>query len=450
MAGDYAEIPDECPATTTCPVVCVADLSECPTACEDGLTLCLTGNCLLDCTEHNAHIEAEKYNNPCKCESLSVACPKVVDLYDNCFVRFESYYNGSSACVEAQEESEPKLSFFCPYFLAFYIELVSVTVMVVLWCLFNQKLAPVTASTRPMQAANNITKGDWTQTGYRTNFVGTVIYLLVNFTFWLFQFLLLITTLFYYMQQEAITRWAPVFENEIQVLMAFEIVWMVGFAWCLSFRYPSTGIRALFLRRCVLARATHVAVVAPIKSIEVKVPSRVERASSAMWYPIDCIFRSIFSHPYDRPGLETSFCPVEIDGVTGTRSMLHRMRRYVYDDETDGFIPGVFSVGTTIGDLIDQKDGLPLDIALERRGLAGPNVIPLERPTILGSIYKEFCKTFYIYQSYMVWTWFNFFYYDMALVNTGVRLTGGLVVACFQYVSDSILHQLSHVDGDVE
>jgi hypothetical protein len=141
---------------------------------------------------------------------------------------------------------------------------------------------------------------------------------------------------------------------------------------------------------------------------------------------------------------------VEIDGVTGTRSILHRMRRYVYDDETEGFVPGVFSVGTTIGDLIDQKGGLSLDIALERRGLAGPNVIPLERPTILGSIYKEFCKTFYIYQSYMVWTWFNFFYYDMALVNTGVRLTGGLVVAYFQYVSDSVLHQLSYVHGDVE
>jgi hypothetical protein len=35
------------------------------------------------------------------------------------------------------------------------------------------------------------------------------------------------TALFYYMQQGQITRWSPVFENEIQVLMVFAIVWIV-------------------------------------------------------------------------------------------------------------------------------------------------------------------------------------------------------------------------------
>jgi hypothetical protein len=97
-----------------------------------------------------------------------------------------------------------------------------------------------------MNAANKATAGEWTQTGYRATLVGTAIYILVTFTLWLFQFLLFITTLFYYMQQGQINRWSPVFENEIQVLMVFAIVWMVGVVWSLAFRYPSTGIRALF------------------------------------------------------------------------------------------------------------------------------------------------------------------------------------------------------------
>lgn len=35
----------------------------------------------------------------------------------------------------------------------------------------------------------------------------------------------------------------------------------------------------------------------------------------------------------------------------------------------------------------------------------------------------------------------------MAIVNSVVRVTGGIVVGIFQYMSDSVLYQLSHVDG---
>jgi Cation transporter/ATPase, N-terminus len=448
--GDFAEVPDECPATTTCQVACVADRSECPTVCEAGLTLCLTGNCLPDCTVHDANIEAERWETPCGCDTLPVACPKVIDLLDNCATRFGNYYDVSAACIEAQEEAEAKLSYTGPWFIFVYVDFIVTTVLAIAWCFCNQKLAPVPASTMPMQAANHVTTGEWTQTGYRTTLLGTAIYLLVTFTLWLFQFLLFVTTLFYYMQQEQITRWPKVFENEVQVLFVFEMVWMVGIVWSLAFRYPSTGIRALFLRRCVLSSATHVAVVAPVKSIEVRrARTTVERTAEILWCPIDGIFRTIFSHPYDRPGLETVFCPVEKDVLTGTRSILHRMRRYVYNEETAAYVPGTMSVGTTLGDLLAQTEGLSQETVAERQGTAGPNVIPLQRPTILGSLHKEFSKTFYVYQSFMVWTWLNFQYYYMGIVNTIVRLGGGLVVAYFQHASDSLLYQLSDVEGEV-
>ena len=63
---------------------------------------------------------------------------------------------------------------------------------------------------------------EWTQTGYRKNWIGYIISLLVWTTLWGIQFLLLVTTLFYYMQQEAITRWKPVIEDEVQSLLAFQ------------------------------------------------------------------------------------------------------------------------------------------------------------------------------------------------------------------------------------
>jgi hypothetical protein len=51
-------------------------------------------------------------------------------------------------------------------------------------------------------------------------------------------------------QQEAIV-WSifgsQVFFDDVQVLMAFEIVWMVGFVWCFFLKFPGS-IYHLFLR----------------------------------------------------------------------------------------------------------------------------------------------------------------------------------------------------------
>jgi hypothetical protein len=83
LVGDYSEVPGECPARTTCPIVCVANASDCPTTCEEGLVLCASGNC-----EETCH---ESEQSPCACEAHPVTCPRVVDLYDACLERFRSY-----------------------------------------------------------------------------------------------------------------------------------------------------------------------------------------------------------------------------------------------------------------------------------------------------------------------------------------------------------------------
>ena len=262
------------------------------------------------------------------------------------------------------------------------------------------------------------------------------------------QFLLFLLTIFYYMQQEAITRWAPVFLDEVQVLMAFEIVWMVSFPWCFSFKYPAS-IESLFLRRCDLKNATHVAVVAPTKAVDVSlVPGAGEKLARLLWAPFDFALMFFFSYPYATSGSVTMFCEVEDDGLH--RSFYHRMKRYVYNAETDGYVPGTMNVGSTFADFLSQMNGLSSDEVAARCGLAGPNVIKIKEPTIRGSIIREFSKTFYLYQTFMVWTWAPYWYYYMAIVNTVVRIFSGIVVGVFQFKSDSVLHKLSLVEGDIE
>jgi hypothetical protein len=388
------------------------------------------------------------YGSPCECSTRRVACPKVVDSFETCQGRFQEYYDQHTACVENDIEAVPKVSFVGPWFLLCYFGYAGTLLLVMLWCFLNQKVFPVETSTKPLVTANMDTNETWTQTGYKSCLIGTAIYILVELSFVVIQFLLLITTLFYYMQQGGITRWKPVFEDEIQVLMVFQIVWMAGFVWCFSFRYPDIGVYPLFLRRCALSEATHVAVVAPIQSTAGnKVPTLARRILSVIWTPIDCVFRLIFSYPYGQTGTETEFCPIMTDSRTGTRSMLHRLRRYTFGENVGCFVPCVMSVGVTFDELLRQIDGLSQDEADGRRGIQGPNVIPLEKPTVIGSLRKEFGKAFYLYQNFSVWSFANFFYYFMAIVNTFVRVTGALIVTYHQYKSECLLYKLAHVEG---
>lgn len=440
LAGDYAEIPGECPAMTTCPLVCVANATECSTVCEEGLSLCNDGVCSESCDD--------EIETPCECDDLPVACAKVVDFFDVCFERFQEFYDNNTECLDAASDEIPLFSFTEPAFVFCYVWISAVTVLVYSWCLFNQKLFPVPSSTASLSPAAESSTGGWTQTGYKAHWFGRVVHALVNLTFVGIQFLLFLLTIFYYMQQEAITRWAPVFLDEVQVLMAFEIVWMVSFPWCFAFKFPAS-VRSLFLRRCNLEHATHVAVVAPTKAVDVMSDAGTgERIASLIWAPFDFALTFFFSYPHAIPGTVTSFCEVEDDGFN--RSFYHRMRRYVYNAEAVGFVPGIMNVGSTFGDFLSQMEGMSSDEAAVRGGLAGPNVIKIKKPTIHGSLLKEFSKTFYLYQSFMVWTWAPFWYYYMAIVNTVVRISSGIVVGVFQFMSDSVLHKLALVEGDVE
>ena len=379
----------------------MANITDCPTTCESGRELCETGLCLEDCDSETNAVE-----NPCGCETLPLACPKVVDTLEVCVERFDAFYTANNECLEAQEDALPLVDFTGPYFVACYSWLAIVTALTVLWCAFNTYV-PVEGARTEMTTSSGSPSQTWTLTGYEYHPVGVVMYTLVILTLLGFQFLLFVLTIFYYMQQEAITRWEPVFYDEVQVLMAFEIVWMVGIVWSFAFRYPSS-IRDLFLRQCALSSASFVAVLAPIKRVEAaqdEIPGFGERVMAAFYLPVDGFLRLVFSYPYNLPGYETVFCPVETDVVTGNRGFYFRMRRFVYSGDASAFQPGTVEVGKTLGDFLGQDQGLTTNEAKKRFGLTGPNIIPMKKPSVLGSIFREFAQPFYLYQNYMVWSW---------------------------------------------
>ena len=383
-------------------------------------------------------------------------CAKQVDLYPDCSTRFQVYYDSNDECLEAQEDSIPQVSFSGPYFIACYAIISGVTVLMLGWCAWNQRFAAVDFSTVPLEPlkistanadSSNSNEG-WTQTAYKRNIIGMSIYALVIVVAILIQWLLLSLTVEYCesiipfvldalcsvyisspthipvfsvsdVQQESITFslfGSQVFFDELQVLRAFEIVWMVGIVWCFFLKYPPS-VHSLFLRRCLHNEATFVAVSAPVISVDAN--------HSSVWikcmHSISACFHSVLSflysdtsqHPVEGSHHQVTFCPVRVDEKTGSRYFYFRMRRYIFDIEAGRFVLGCLDVTkeSTIGDWMNKDylcQGLSSDEAIKRYGFVGPNVLDLKKPTILGSIINEFTKPFYLYQNFMVWTWFPY------------------------------------------
>jgi hypothetical protein len=309
---------------TTCPLVCVATSRDCPTVCSDELTLCPTGSCEDNCGKYDM-----KTDNPCPCPDLPVACPVVVDYYDECLSTFMPFYDNNTACLDDHLDSTPLLSYTGPYFIVCYAWISIVTALVMGWCYYNEKLCPNQMSTSTsiapakMKPFRSNEKEVWGQTGYKRSLIGAAIYGLVHLTFAGIQFLLFLLTIFYYMQQGAITKWPTIFSDATQVLEVFILVWMIGFPWTMVFQLIPTGIESLFLRRCPLSVATHVAVVTPRKEVKRGAHgarySAIERASALLWRPMETFPRLVFSYPYNRPGEQVTFCPIQMGKKTSQR-----------------------------------------------------------------------------------------------------------------------------------
>lgn len=212
--------------------------------------------------------------------------------------------------------------------------------------------------------------------------------------------------------------------------------------------WPET-IASLFRRRCALNEATFVAVVAPVMRVESIAKRKgkfFDEIARFLWLPFKVALCFFFSCKETPPECELVYCQVDPTSF----SFIFRMGRYVYSESDGVYIPGVLDLGTTLGEYLDMRDGLTVDQARLHYQLVGPNILVLEKPVLWRCLYNEFSKTFYLYQTFMLWTWFNYWYYHMALIATVVRVIGGTVVGIFQYQSDCVMYKLTEIEGNAE
>jgi hypothetical protein len=459
--GDFWEVPESCPALTTCPTICAATLEDCPTTCQDSphwsnaTRLCATGTCENDCS-HYDHV----LDNPCTCSTLPIACPKVVDYYDQCLVAYKAFYDKTTECSVSESQSTPHVSLTGPYFLACYLWISAVTLSAVGWCYCNEKMFPrYDVTTMRMKGAKGKRKGSeskkeaWLQTGYKRNIFGTAIYVSVVVTMVGIQILLFVFTVDYYNTQESISTWPSIIPDTQQLLAVYVAVWMIGFPWTICFQFIPSGIETLFLRRCPIPCATHIVVCAPTKQVRrtnsgyIGFGSKIARY---IWSSMAAAEQILFSYPYSLSGDDATFCVVEVDPVSSRRFIVHRARRYVFDEKTGGYIPGYVRAGKRIGDFSDQVNGLTSQEAHLRREIVGPNKAIMIKKTFFSALLSEFSKPYYVYQNFILWPWFLFYIHWLGVMMTLVRFAGGVLSAYFLLLSESALYKLSQVNGEVK
>jgi Cation transporter/ATPase, N-terminus len=218
---------------------------------------------------------------------------------------------------------------------------------------------------------------------------------------------------------EKVSRRKVIIEDEEQLLKTFIVVWSMGFVWCFTLKWPHT-IQSLFLRRCLLYEATHVGIF--LKRTEKEAPAANKTPGGCFGVydflsllfarASECIqiFMSLLFSDSDcyhcQPNGTYQICPVQRE-ADYSRFLVLLFRRYNFDDESSMFVSGKYPVGETISDLQaagSSETGLAATDVEQRLRVVGPNSIEMPKPVVWNVILHEFCKPFYTYQLFMIFS----------------------------------------------
>lgn len=283
------------------------------------------------------------------------------------------------------------------------------------------------------------------QTGYSMDIAGRIIFGLLILVALMFQIGLIITTISYY-AHDTPGAWQPI-PNYTQGLIWFQILWHVSSLYMIALLYPR-HLSQLFYRRTPLKDAKFVEIwlrstqQTVLRDVGGVVVQKAYVAMEMFFKGFNYFMTTFVCHHEKRlPGIAV-YCPVQVNPVTGMKTLTFQLRQFVYDENQDAFVPAAVELPGSCQELFAMRGGLSLEEAEKRLNVVGPNVIAVPPPSVVREFVKEFTRGFYIYQTFMAWTWFNFSYYHMGFILTFVFVSGGLSIIWVNYNNACILATL--------
>ncbi|KAL0095736.1 hypothetical protein F4703DRAFT_1729042 [Phycomyces blakesleeanus] len=140
-------------------------------------------------------------------------------------------------------------------------------------------------------------------------------------------------------------------------------------------------------------------------------------------------------------------CPIHLTAQK-RRYFEYQCMRYVLNDKNK-FEPYAFSLGKTNNNIHKWSNGLDTVEAAQRHELLGPNIIPVNVPTIPLAIIQEFSSLLYLYQMMCMWVWYYFQYYPMGLVQTGIILLSAIIRVILRLRAENRIKEMAEDVTDV-
>ncbi|KAJ1927681.1 hypothetical protein IWQ60_002737, partial [Tieghemiomyces parasiticus] len=465
-----------------CPLVCVADLNDCPTAlrpdCPVGLQYCPDGACAAKCSK-----TAE---NPCLCgearypagnDPLPCLKPPIVDVpyyhpenktaqtQATCgealgiattkgFITYGERPTGPMWLDCPSNQHRRHFTFSEPIWLAIWAAITAEALLLGSWWLYkrlNERAGSQLIGVPPTRASQDSSgkkdpldsDASLTSTengapfqslaGYRSNWMGTLAAasLIVLSVAWLVA--LAIITADYYgdFQNKPFTLSHG---NSGLSAQLFIVVWYFMTAWFLGLNVVKGRLRNFFRLRVDPGISQYVQIEQEIEPLILlddssRVLQRIRHYENLMrrrlgWHV----------HITTSPVYQTDH---------GRMYFTYQCTRYVFDPDRNSFAPFEFNIGLTAEQILSKQKGLTREEADYRRELLGDNFISVDVVSLPFAIAREFTGFFYLYQLTILWLFYYFSYYQIGLVDTGVVIISALVKVFIRRNSESRLKRMA-------
>ncbi|KAI8379410.1 uncharacterized protein BYT42DRAFT_568700 [Radiomyces spectabilis] len=487
-----------CPAVTKynvrCPVLCVTNTSDCPTAvgpqsCPTGQSLCGDGSCRGDC--HGVV-------NICSCPSqpgiVLQACraSQVVDIphYDTSNANTQTYQacaaalnvpTGYPTWADIQPAASSKFSVWnvcappaginfptkAPFMISFFAMYFPFFIFLGLWTLYKRyrekpfdhqsselidpvELLDVDPSAKEKEkvtetAESEVSEEDLSETlvlkGYCNDWFGNLMvsYLTLASIGW--TIFLLVISLDYYGYVNGIP-YGLFYDSYDLSSKAFCLIWFLSTAWYLVLNLLRSKLRNFFRIRHSLDVATVVQIEKPRQVLHM-LNAGGSDASPAL-QRLQSIESAIRRHLKFDMFIVTS--PVHRTTLKH-RYFEFQSTRYMFNTRLCTFEPSSIDLGTDPAHLLKMQAGLSMETANERMEMLGPNFIAVQVPHFVQALWEELTGFFYIYQIMILWCYFYLAYWQIGVSDTGVILLAAIIKVIVRLRSEYRIKAMAeHVD----
>ncbi|KAJ1979257.1 hypothetical protein H4R34_002902, partial [Dimargaris verticillata] len=482
---------------TPCPLLCVADPNDCPTAiqpdCARGQTYCQDGVCRESCPK--------TVTNPCHCgrdlygwtkdgeEITLVPCltSPLVDVpeynYRNKTLQIEAVCaeelgaNDVDAygiipvsnrgvwlqCPEVNDNASFTLDE--PMWLALWVTLGGEAVLFALWCLYKrfrernvrlgtiqdhadsmsdfdagEKSATRKKEASPEQSTDTMPPAQFHRlTGYCNDYFGVVMLGSLAVVSMVLLVLLLLLTIDYYGSLTGIPFSLTHQSSNLSAKM-FIVVWYILAVWLLLLNLVRIRIRNFFRLKADVVRSD---VVQVEKELTATVLLNDHSRMLALLHKIEVrVRKAIGQH------VHVTTVPLERIPDQNVLYFNYQYTRFIYSSEHHTFEPFEIDIGPRYSDIAFRASGLSQAEALERQRLVGTNFISVPVPSFVSAVAREFVGVFYLYQLIIIWLYYYYAYYQIGIVDTCVILISALVRVVVRLQSEKRLKSMAeHMDS---